>query len=277
MFKLLRKKIGIIGYGNMGSAIAERIKYKYYVFVFDKDKSKIQNLSGIIISDNIKDFMDKIDVVILAIKPQDFDGVLSEIKNCIVDKLIISIAAGITTKNIENLLGKVRIIRVMPNIEAIIGKSLSYLCRGQFANWNDLKLAIKLFNFIGHSFIYSDESFMNVVTAVGGSSPGFWGYRFNNIPRKDWGKYAKNKFIPEFILGAKKVGFNKKEAELIANGITWASIATVNALRIEPIELTEKVASKGGTTQAGLEKLEKGGSLTDAFEAAVKRAEELSK
>lgn len=277
MFKFLRKKIGIIGYGNMGSAIAERIKHKYHVFVFDKDTDKIEKLLSIIAVDNIKDLMVKTDVVIIAVKPQDFDGVLNEIKNCIGDKLIISIAAGITTKNIENLLGKVRIIRVMPNIEAIIGKSLSYLCRGQFANWNDLKLSIKIFNSIGHSFIYSDESFMNVATAVGGSSPGFWGYRFNSIPRKEWKQYAKDEFIPEFISAAISVGTDEQEAKLTANWITWASIAAVEASHITPIQLTEKVASKGGTTQAGLEKLEKGGSLTDAFQAAVKRAQELSR
>lgn len=276
MFKLLRKKIGIIGCGNMGSAIAGRIKEKYCVYVFDKDENKIRGLSGIIAADNPEDLINKTDVVILAVKPQDFDAILNEIKDTIDDKLIISIAAGIATKDIENSLGKVRVIRGMPNIEAIIGQSISYLCRGRFAAESDLKLSTKLFNLIGYIFIVP-EDLMNAATAVGGSSPGFWGYQFDKIPRKDWDGYAKNYFIPELTSAAMSVGFDEQTAKLTASLITQASIATVNVLDITPIQLTGKVASKGGTTQAGLEKLEIGGSLTDAVWAAVKRAKELSK
>lgn len=269
-------KIGIIGFGNMGSSIAERIKSKYDVFVFDKDKSKTKNISGIGVCANIRDLINMVDTLILAVKPQDFDGLLEEIKAHTKDKLIISIAAGITTKYIEKILGVARVIRVMPNIGAIVGQSISYICKGKFAKEKDLKLSIKLFNLIGYTFIFS-ENLMNAATAVGGSGPGFWGYLFDKKPGHEWDEYKSNYFIPELTSAAKSVGFDEKTARLTADLVSSGSSVTANLLHITPGELTKKVASKGGTTEAGIEVLQNGGTLTEAVKAALKRAEELSR
>lgn len=276
MFRLLKKKVGIIGCGNMGRAIAERIRSKFSVYVFDKDKNKIQDFSGVVLADCTKDLVNKTEIIILAVKPQDFYPVLNGIKDNVKDKLIVSIAAGITTDYIENVLGMVSVIRVMPNIGAIVGESISYICKGSFAREVDLRLSKKLFNCIGHTFVFPEEM-MNAATAVGGSGPGFWGYLFDKQPAKDWSKYKSNYFIPELTSAAISVGFNKKEAKSTAGLVARASLVTATALEITPIKLTEKVASEGGTTEAGLEELKKGGSLTDAVKAAIKRAEELSK
>lgn len=276
MFKFFRKKIGVIGFGNMGSAIAERIKHKYQVYIFDKDKNKTGNFPGIEVADNVKDLANKSDIVIIAVKPQDFDSLLAEIRDCLKDKLVISIAAGITTGYIEKALGPARVIRVMPNIAAVAGKSISYVCRGRFAKDGDLNLSIRLFNCIGHTFVFSEDS-MNAATAVGGSGPGFWGYLFGKKPTEEWDKYKSSYFIPELTDAAISVGFDKKEARLMATLVTAGSSAAVETLHITPVELAKKVASKGGTTEAGLEVLENGGTLTDAVKAAKKRAEELSK
>jgi pyrroline-5-carboxylate reductase len=137
---MINKKVGIIGFGNMGSAIAERIKSEYKVFVFDKDKERTTNLSGISVAENITDLLHKVDTVILAVKPQDIEALLKEIKDKVNNQLVISIAAGITTKYIEKILGMVRVIRVMPNIGVIVGKSIYYICKGEFAKEKDLKL-----------------------------------------------------------------------------------------------------------------------------------------
>ncbi len=276
MLRFLRKKIGIIGYGNMGSGIAERIKSRYSIFVFDKDTNKLANLSGINITSSGTELVNKVDAVILAVKPQDFEPLLKEIKDKVNNKLIISIAAGITTKYIENILGIVRVVRIMPNIGAITGKSVSYICEGRFLKAKDLELSIKLFKFIGPTFIVS-EDLMHAATAVAGSGPGFWGYLFDKQPRDKWDEYKTNYFIPELTSAAKSVGFDDKMARLTADFVTTASISAAEALHITPGELTKKVASKGGTTEAGLIVLEQGGSLTDAVKAALKRAEELSK
>ncbi len=270
------QEIGIIGFGNMGSAIGERIKNTYKVFVFDKDKKKTKNLKNITVANNVINLLEKVDTLILAVKPQDFEPLLKEIKDKVNNKLIISIAAGITTKYIENILGMKRVVRVMPNMGALVGKAVSYICKGRFSKAKDLKLSIKLFNFIGHTFILS-EDLMHAATAVGGSGPGFWGYLFDREPRKKWGEYKTNYFIPELTSTAKSVGFDDNMASLTARFVTTASISISEALHITPAQLTKKVASKGGTTEAGLKKLQKGGTLTDAIKAALKRAKELSR
>lgn len=276
MFEFLKKKIAIIGYGNMGSAIAERIKTKYSVVVFDKDINKTKNLSNTEVASDVVDLVKRTEVIILAVKPQDFDAVLDEIKNYTKDKLIISIGAGISTGYIEKILGEVKVIRAMPNIGTIVGQSTSYICKGKFAKEKDLRLSVNLFNSIGISFIFS-EDLMNAATAVGGSGPGFWGYLFDRQPVNKWEEYKTNYFIPELTSAAISVGFDEKTARLTAHSVTTASISAAEALHLKPAELTKKVASKAGTTEAGLEVLEKGGSLTDAVRVAMRRAEELSK
>ncbi|MDD5409765.1 MAG: NAD(P)-binding domain-containing protein, partial [Candidatus Omnitrophica bacterium] len=113
----IKKKLGIVGFGNMGSSIALGARSLFEVTVFDKDKQKLLNNSGGLKTEVlIADLISNSDVVILAVKPQDFDIVLGEISPFIRGKLVISIAAGITTAYIEKVLNGARVIRVMPNI-----------------------------------------------------------------------------------------------------------------------------------------------------------------
>jgi pyrroline-5-carboxylate reductase len=270
-----KKKIGIIGYGNMGSAIAERIKSAYEVIVFDKDISKTKNLSDIKVATDTIDLAKRADVFVLAVKPQDFEGLLKEIKDYAKDKLIISIAAGITTSYIETRLNKARVVRVMPNLPARIGKGVSCLCKGRFSKENDIKLALRLFKLIGEVLVLS-ENMMDAATAISGSGPGFWSQAVENRPKREWKEYSKKTLIPEFSSAAISVGFNAKQARFLAEKTVWASFDTVNAWHIKPEEFKKLVASKGGTTEAGLKKLKRGGTLLDAVRAAIQRAKRLS-
>ena len=145
------KTIGIIGYGNMGSSIAQGLKSKYQLYVFDKDKNKTKDAQGIKITDSLSDLAIQADILFLAVKPQDFDGVLTELKDKTAGKLIISIAAGITTSYIEKLLPQARVIRAMPNIGVKIGQSVTCLCAGALATGDDLALARDLFSCLGGS------------------------------------------------------------------------------------------------------------------------------
>lgn len=273
----MKKTVGIIGFGNMGSAIAVRIKKKYSVIVFDKDCDKTKSLSGIEIAESPINLINKVDVVILAIKPQDFETLLNEIKGYIKEQLIISIAAGIATSYIEKHLGQVRVIRAMPNIPARIGKGISCLSKGRYTEAKDLNFALKLFRFLGITFVLDEDMMMDVATAVSGSGPGFWCNAVENMPHDKWKEYNENEFIPFYSTIAEAEGFNKKDARLIAEMVGRGSLATVESCHITPSQLKEQVASKGGTTAAGLEVLRKNGSWQDAVEAAIRRAKELSK
>ncbi len=270
----MNKKIGIIGFGNMGSAIAERLKAKYQIFVFDKDANKIKNISGLEICEEIKDLIERVDTIILAVKPQDFGNLLNEIKDSVKGKLIISIAAGITTQYMENRLGEVKAIRVMPNMPAKIGKGMTCLCRGEFTTDDDLNFSQKLFDKLGKTLILN-EDMMDAATAVSGSGPGFY---FDIIESRQG---RREKILQEFIFSlteaAKSIGFSPEEATLLSSTTGNASEMLIEQTKLSPVELKKQITSKGGTTEAGLEVLHKGGSLKEAVKAALKRAKELSK
>lgn len=274
----MRKTIGIIGYGNMGSAIAQRIKFRFTVYVFDKDKNKTSNLFGIKSAENIKDLLNNVDTVILAVKPQDFDSVLNEIKDYAKDKLIISIAAGIETSYIEKYLQDVRVIRTMPNLPARIGEGLTCLFKGKYALDGDLNFAEKILNYLGKTLVLDNESMMNAATAVSGSGPGFFCSLVEGKSEKEMNNFANNVFMPRLEQAAKENGFNDKEARVFASTTTVGALALVVKSNIPVQDLCKQVTSPGGTTEAGLKELQKKvENLSNAVLAAKKRAEELSK
>ena len=271
----MRLKVGIIGFGNMGSAIAERIKKDYPVLVVDKDKAKTNGLKVITVVDRPLDLVCNSDIVIIAVKPQDIAGLLAEIKDVVCEKIVISIAAGITTSYIEGILAGVRLIRAMPNLPARIGQGITCICKGKRVLDRDLKQALRIFSFLGKVLVVK-ENMMNAVTAVSGSGPGFWAYLVEPLPQDDWVRYSHKEFCPQLKDAAKKLGFSHRYASILATATMRGCLAVVKSWKITPQQLKALVASKGGTTEAGLRVLEKGGTLVEAVQAACKRAEELS-
>ncbi|MDD5044750.1 MAG: pyrroline-5-carboxylate reductase [Candidatus Omnitrophica bacterium] len=269
----MKKSVGIIGCGNMGRAIAERISRHYKVHIFDKDKNKTRNFKKVTVEESARGLSINSDVIILAVKPQDFDVVLAAIKDYAEDKMVISIAAGISAKYIEKRLGKVKVIRVMPNLPAKIGKGMICLAKGKFAKGKDLAFARQIFNYLGKTLVIQ-EKMMNAATAVSGSGPGFLFAKLENKPKKQWSKYCNEYFIPELREAAINVGFSPAQASLSAIITTKGSLELLKKTYYSPGVLCSKVASKGGTTEAGLRVLDKKG-LNAAVEAAVKRAVEL--
>ncbi|MBU3959024.1 MAG: pyrroline-5-carboxylate reductase [Candidatus Omnitrophica bacterium] len=274
----MKKTIGIIGFGNMGSVISEGIKSKHRLWVFDKDRTKTKSLSEINVANNLVDLVNKVDAVILAVKPQDFDDVLEEIKKYLIkDKLIVSIAAGISTRYIERTLGDVRVVRVMPNMGIKVGHGISCLSKGKFATEKDFDFAEELFDYMGKTLRIEEEK-MAAVTAVSGSGPGFY---FDSIESILAGNKNPEEFTREFIISltraAEESGLKHEEAVFIASGTGNACQLLLAETKIPPLELKKQITSKGGTTLAGLDALHATGSLIEAVKAAKKRAEELSK
>lgn len=274
----IKNKIGIIGFGNMGSTIGERIKTGYQLYVFDKDKNKTAGLKGVSISGSIQDLIKNADVLLLAVKPQDFDSVLREIKKYAGNKLIISIAAGITTKYIEKFLVNARVIRAMPNIGAKIGESVTCLCKGVTADNTDLDFTKELFYYLGATKEI-DEKMMNAATAISGSGPAyiFDFIEANALDPKAIAEQTKHDLMKRLEKAAESIGFSKEDATFLAFNTTNSSFSLLRLTRIAPSELRKQVTSKGGTTEAALEIIHKGGSWEEAAGAALKRAEELSR
>ncbi|MCM8797464.1 MAG: pyrroline-5-carboxylate reductase [Candidatus Omnitrophica bacterium] len=274
----MNKVVGIVGCGNMGFAIANQIKKRFKVFCFDRDPTK---LSGLDISEKTEGIVDlflKCDCLIIAVKPQDIIPVLEEIKKQrqLQDKFFISIAAGISTKYIEKVLGKVRVVRAMPNMPFKIGKGLTCLSKGKFAKQEDFKFAADLFE-CGGNVLELKEDMMDAATATSGSAPG-WYFELVSLNYPQWKKdpdFFTNKFAEDLKNAAQELGFEDFQSELIASTTASACAFMLIKLNNSPEELRDQVASKGGTTEAGLTVLRNGGTLLEAARAARERAKEL--
>ncbi|MDO8603463.1 MAG: pyrroline-5-carboxylate reductase [Candidatus Omnitrophota bacterium] len=243
--------ISIIGAGNMGMAIASGIKTK--VFFSDKFKR---------ISDNVT-AAKRSNVIILAVKPQDMGGVLKEIKPYVKNKLIISIAAGVPVLFIEKILSKARVVRVMPNMPAMVGKGISAVSRGRFAKAGDLKITSDIFRNLGE-VVEVKEKMMDAVTAVSGSGPAYY-FLFTHLLAK----------------AAHAQGLEKGLALKLARAVFVgaAEVASRNK-NLSMEEFVKKVASRGGTTEAALrafkqEKLE--AVIKKAVKSAARRSKQLYK
>lgn len=272
------EKIGIIGFGNMGSAIALQLKNDYNIFVFDKDENKTRDLSGVNVVKNIEELVKQTDTIILAVKPQDFDSVLSKIKPYVRKKLIISIAAGIKTQYIEKKLGEIKVVRVMPNIGAKIKEAESSLCKGKKAEGKDLDFSRRLFNYIGKTWVMEEEM-MDAATAISGSGPAYIYYDMENrgINPLNVPEEIRQEYVERLSAAAIRVGFDPATASDLAACTTGSSLDLTIVAGLSPAELKKQVASPGGTTEAALKILTQGGSWEDAAVAALKKARELSK
>ena len=271
----MKKRIGIIGFGNMGSAIAEGLKNTYEVIVYDKDISKIKSLKKIKVASSNIDLVKNVDLVILAVKPQDFKSLLNEIKDYTKDKFVISIAAGIPIEFIKKYLNT-EIVRVMPNLPLKVKKGISCICPDSAVKKENLELAKKIFKKFGVVLVIK-ENLIDAATAISGSGPGFLYYMIKNKSKSEIKKYIKNIFIPIVIETAQKLGFDKKSAQILAKNTAEGSLIYLNKSKLSLSELINKVASKGGTTEAGLCVLSQNRGLDEAILKAYERAKELGR
>jgi len=261
----------------MGRAIAEQLKSEYHVYVFDKDNTKTAGLTGIEIAQNISDLLVGADTLVLAVKPQDFKSLLEEIRDHVRDKLIITIAAGISTAGIERILGEVRVVRVMPNMPAKIRKGMSCLSKGMFASDQDLEFAESLFREVGETLVIK-ENMMGFATATSGSGPGLLCDLIQGKSMEEARNFTERDFIPKLAAAANALGFSAGEAKLLAETTARGTIEYLESKHLSAEEVKKQVASPEGTTEAGLKKLGRNiKNLDAALKAAAVRAQELSK
>ena len=180
------------------------------------------------------------DIVFICVKPQDIELVLNEIKDEIKNQLIVSIAAGIKISRIESILGKKRIMRVMPNINCLVGEMAAGFSAGKYATKEDIKEVERLLNSAGTAYFVKEE-LLDAVTAVGGgSAPAFFAY-----------------FIEAIAKEGMKNGLPKQISYGLAAKAALGTGKFILEKKIMPEELIKVVASKKGTTVAGLKILEK--------------------
>ena len=268
---MINKKIGIIGCGNMGEALLSRIigviEKSTSVMVSELDAGRREYLHDkyrMIIETDNNSVVKFADCIILAVKPKDFESLLKKEVCCGVskDKLVISIAAGVTTKYIEKIIGKdIPVIRAMPNLGAVIGQAVSSLSAGTAVKKEDMELAKELFSMIG-DVVEVDEKLVDAVTAVSGSGPAYFFY-----------------FIESLYEAAEELKLPSEVAKKLVIKTALGSVKLLRDLKEDPAVLRKKVTSKGGTTEAAFRVLEGGKVkkiIKDAVKEACKRSKEIS-
>lgn len=263
------KTLGFIGAGNMATAIIKGLfgaGFKDNIIVFDIDSEKANALSkyNACQKSNVAEVVFEADYILLAVKPQSFTDVLAEVKPAFTsDKVIISIAAGITPSYIERTLEtNVKVVQVMPNTPLLLGFGATAVSRNGAVSDDEFGYAKGIFDCAGISAVVPNDK-MNEIIAINGSSPAFI-YQ-----------YAKH-----FIAYGISVGLDEDVClKLFAQSLIGsAKMMTESGYSLD--ELIKMVSSKGGTTIAGLEGLEENGldkAVNSACERCTGRAYELSK
>lgn len=274
----VKKILGVIGCGHMGSAIAENLSPEGIfekIYVLDKDKKKADFLVrsfGVHPAATCEDLSLRADVILIAVKPQDCDEVFGYLKG-ISGKLIISIAAGMPLAYMEARLdgAHMRLVRAMPNLNALVAASVTALAVGRGVSQEDTALSAKLFGAIGETVVVREEV-MNAVTAISGSGPAFVAYLLDSLNEEEMRRI--------FLEEALGLGIEKKVAQVLVNATIRGTQKSL-AVNFDREMLIKRVCSKGGTTEAGMKVLASGGktagALSGAIRAAFRRATELSK
>ena len=253
--------IGIIGAGNMGRAIALRIKAKTIISDVDRSRLRIKKGRILVTKDNIS-LTKRSKVIILAVKPQHIKGALKEIAPFVKDKLVISIAAGVKTGALEEILGRKRIVRAMPNMPAMVGKGITALAAGRFASKKDLRLARGIFLNLGE-VVEVKESLMDAVTALSGSGPAYY-FLFTDLVRR----------------AGIRCGLKKDLSEKLAMATFIGAAESCRNTDISMQDFVKKVASKGGTTEAALKVFKQKGlekMIVQAVKAACTKSRKLTR
>jgi pyrroline-5-carboxylate reductase len=293
--RLAGNGIGIIGFGSIGSVIYERARVSHHVAVFEKDPSKLNGIEPSAVGRDAADVVRRSDTVVLAVKPQDYECVLPQVKSHVDGKLIISLAAGIPTEHVEQCLGEVAVVRAMPNMPARIGRAITCMAAGRFVASEDLALAQQMFETLGETIVLR-EDLMDAATATSGSGPAFYAYivqfrsaEYGRSPDRaaasvgglapiaaDAGSVLA-RFIVEMAAACENVGFTREQALLLSTATASGTDCLLRETGLSPEDLRRQVATKGGTAEAGLRVLEADGSLNDAVAAALARGRELAR
>jgi pyrroline-5-carboxylate reductase len=263
-------KVLIIGYGNMGKTYAN--SFISSRFIKPKDIYALVRNEMFSPSDSLipkenftaipTDAIGEFDIVILAVKPQDFNLLAQNIRDFLKDsQIIFSVMAGITLATLEKQLHCTKIVRSMPNIPTQIGMGMTVFTASASVDRKELFIIQNLINTTGKSVYVENEKLIDAATAISGSGPAYVFY-----------------FMQSMIQAAVDLGFNESEAELLVNQTFMGSVAIQNSYSLSNLEWISRVASKGGTTESALLIFENGNlkqTIVDAVKAANNRALEL--
>lgn len=265
-------QLGILGAGNMAEAIARgvirgRLFDPGQIIAADVSPQRRELFTselGVPAVEDNRQVASQSAALLLSVKPQQMAQVLDGIAPVArADALIISIAAGISTRFIETSMGREkawRVIRAMPNTPMLVGEGMVALSRGQHATLDDARRARALFE-AAADVIEVPEDQLDAVTAVSGSGPAYFFY-----------------LVEQMIRAAVEMGISPEHARQLSVKTALGAAKMLCSSQDSPQELRRRVTSPGGTTQAALTHLENNHAaamIIDAIKAAQRRGKEL--
>ncbi len=262
-------KLGVIGGGVMGSAIVSRLltqkTYHNTEIVISEptlsQQESLQQQYGVqVTGDN--NLAAIAPVLLLAIKPQIFDKVVADLAHCNLAQLVISILAGVSIAQLELAFPDRAVVRAMPNTPATVGMGMTAISAGNNVQAHHLDLATQIFQAVGE-VVTIPESLMDAVTGLSGSGPAYVAIA-----------------IEALADGGVAAGLPRPIADRLALQTVLGTAGLLKESNLHPAQLKDRVTSPGGTTIAGVTKLEQAGfrsALIEAVIAAAQRSQELGK
>jgi pyrroline-5-carboxylate reductase len=262
--------VGFLGAGNMANAIIRGIQNstlssQYTIMVYDIDVTKCEKMArqGVAVAESALSLVEGCSIVFLAVKPQNYGDLLEEIREvATVDQTFVSIAAGISTVYIQQVLGKpCPVVRAMPNTPLLLGQGATALCPNHVSE-AAFQQVCEIFRASGLVEILP-EHLMNAVISVNGSSPAY--------------VYL---MVKTMVDHAVSYGIDEKTALRLVCQTFVGSASMLLESGSTPDELIQTVSSPGGTTLRALDALREDGfcaALEDAMDRCTRRAEELGR
>lgn len=261
--------IGVIGAGTMGRALiqglAARGLSRHAILAADPNpaaRRDVRRRFHLAVTGENGRVADRADILILAVKPQQFSEVIAGIAPRLARRpLIISIAAGITLRWLQARLPGVPLVRVMPNLAATVGSGFSAIALGRWSTARHRAIALAVFGAVG-DVVEVPERCFDAITAVSGSGPAYVFF-----------------LVQAWETAARSLGLPKAVAERAIRQTLKGSTRLLEAGGEPPAALIAKVASKGGTTEAALARLAKRRVVehfAEALRAAANRSKALS-
>lgn len=261
-------KLGFIGVGNLAGAILKGVVASKKIapeniLIYDLNKERLNELKekfGVFVAESANQVASECENVVIAVKPKDIASVINEIKEDVkVNKpLIISTAAGTETSSIWSMFGykaEAKIVRIMPNINAAVGESMTAACRNIDVSDEEMAFVLDLCTCFG-SVSEIPESYFSAFTAVAGSAPAF-AYMFADA----------------LTNAAVKYGLPARESQIIAAQMLLGSAKMLLESPLSVSELIRNVCSPGGTTIEGVCSLKETGFENSVIKAIDKTVE----
>lgn len=253
-------KISFIGGGVMGEAIIKSLLAKEVakpgdIIVGDISQARrdiLKERYGVKVTADNREVADGAEVVVLAVKPQELDKVLGELKGLLPQQLVLSIVAGANLDKLGRGLGHVSLVRAMPNMPAQIGEGMTVWTATSVVNQQQKQMAQSILAAMGDEIYVGSERYIDMATALSGSGPG---YVFL--------------MIEAMVDAGVHIGLPRDMAEKLVVQTMLGSTRAVKVMGKHPAELRNMVTSPGGTTTEGLLQLETGGLRSLLLRAVI--------